>query len=43
MQMGVRKVHAWDPVRSMNVHRVDSLGGFGNYYQADDVICIAGA
>ncbi len=43
MQMGVRKVHAWDPQRSMNVHRVDSLGGFGNFYQADDVVCIAGA
>lgn len=42
-QIGVRKVHAWDPVRSMNVHRMDSLGGFGNFYQADDVVCIAGA
>lgn len=42
-QMGMRKVHAWDPVRSMNVHRLDSLGGFGNFYQSDDVICIAGA
>jgi len=42
-QMGVRKVHAWEQVRSMNVHRMDSLGGFGNFFQSDDVCCIAGA
>lgn len=40
--IGMRKVHAWDPVRSMNVHRVDSLGGFGNFFQGNDVVCIAG-
>lgn len=42
-QIGMRKVHAWDPVRSMNVHRLDSLGGFGNFYQDNDVCCIAAA
>ncbi len=42
-QIGVRKVHAWDPVRSMNVHRMDSLGGFGNFYQDNDACCIAAA
>lgn len=42
-QMGMRKVHAWDPVRSMNVHRMDSLGGFGNFYQDNDSCCIAAA
>ena len=42
-QIGIRKVHAWDPVRSMNVHRMDSLGGFGNFYQDNDACCIAAA
>lgn len=42
-QIGMRKVHAWDPVRSMNVHRLDSLGGFGNFYQDNDACCIAAA
>ncbi len=42
-QIGVRKVHAWDPVRSMNIHRMDSLGGFGNFYQDNDVCAIAAA
>lgn len=42
-QIGIRKVHAWDPVRSMNVHRMDSLGGFGNFYQDNEVVCLAGA
>lgn len=42
-QIGVRKVHAWDPVRSMNIHRMDSLGGFGNFYQDNDACAIAAA
>jgi hypothetical protein len=41
--LNVRKVHAWDPVRSMNIHRMDSLGGFGVLYQADDAVAVAGA
>lgn len=39
----VRKVHAWDPVRSMNIHRMDSLGGFGVLYQDNGAVCVVGA
>lgn len=39
----VRFVKAWDPIRSMNVHRFDTLGGFGNLYQDNGAICVAGA
>ncbi len=42
-QMGVRKVKAWDPVRSMQVNRMDSLGGFGDLYQANGAVAVAGA
>jgi hypothetical protein len=42
-QMGVRKVKAWDPVRSMQVNRMDSLGGFGDLYQANGACCVLGA
>lgn len=42
-QMGVRKVKAWDPVRSMQVNRMDSLGGFGNLYQDNGAVCVLGA
>ena len=42
-QIGVRKVKAWDPVRSMQVNRMDSLGGFGNLYQDNGAVCVAGA
>lgn len=41
--LSVRKVVAWDPVRSMQVNRMDSLGGFGNLYQANGAVCVAGA
>jgi hypothetical protein len=41
--MAVRKVIAWDPVRSMQIHRLDSLGGFGNLYQDNGAVCVAGA
>jgi hypothetical protein len=41
--MAVRFVKAWDPVRSMNVHRFDTLGGFGNLYQDNGAVCVAGA
>ena len=33
--MSVRKVTAWDPVRSMRINRLDSNGGFGNLYQGN--------
>jgi hypothetical protein len=42
-QIGVRKVKAWDPVRSMQINRMDSLGGFGNLYQDNGAVCVAGA
>ena len=42
-QMGVRKVKAWDPVRSMQINRLDSLGGFGNLYQDNGAVCVVGA
>jgi hypothetical protein len=42
-QMGVRKVKAWDPVRSMQINRMDSLGGFGNLYQDNGAVCVVGA
>lgn len=42
-QIGVRKVKAWDPVRSMQINRMDSLGGFGNLYQDNGACCVVGA
>jgi hypothetical protein len=42
-QIGVRKVKAWDPVRSMQINRMDSLGGFGNLYQDNGAVCVVGA
>ncbi len=39
----VRMVLAWDPVRSMQVHRADTVGGFGNLYQDNGGLAIAGA
>lgn len=42
-QMSVRKVKAWDAVRSMQINRLDSLGGFGNLYQDNAACCVAGA
>lgn len=41
--ISVRKVKAWDPVRSLQINRMDSLLGFGNLYQDNDAVCIAGA
>lgn len=39
----VRFVKAWDPVRSMQVNRFDTVIGFGNLYQDNGVVCVAGA
>ncbi len=39
----VRMVLAWDPVRSMQVHRMDTVIGFGNLYQDNGGLTIAGA
>lgn len=41
--MSVRKVIAWDPVRSAEVHRMDSLGGYGILYGDQGACCIPGA
>lgn len=41
--LAVRFVKAWDPVRSMQVHRFDMLAGFGSLYQDNGAVCIAGA
>lgn len=42
-QIGVRKVKVWDGVRSMQINRMDSLGGLGNLYQDNGACCVAGA
>lgn len=41
--MNIRKVVAWDPVRSMRINRIDSLGGYGNAYQDNGAVCVLGA
>lgn len=41
--ISVRKVLAWDPVRSMQINRMDSLIGYGNLYQDNGAVCVAGA
>jgi len=41
--LSIRKVKAWDPVRSVQVNRMDSLFGLGNLYQDNGAITVAGA
>lgn len=41
--IATRKVIAWDPVRSMQVNRMDSLIGFGNFYQDNGAVAVCGA
>ena len=41
--LAIRKVVAWDPVRSVKVNRLDSLCGFGNLFQDQGAVCVAGA
>ena len=41
--LAVRFVKAWDPVRSMNIHRFDMVIGMGNLYQDNGAVVIAGA
>jgi hypothetical protein len=41
--VALRKVIAWDPVRSMQVNRYDSLVGFGNLYQQNGAVAVLGA
>ena len=39
----VRFVKAWDPVRSLQIHRFDTVVGFGNLYQDNGAVGILGA
>lgn len=41
--ISVRKVVAWDAVRSMQINRMDSLVGFGNLYQDNGSVAVLGA
>lgn len=41
--LAVRFVKAWDPVRSMEIHRFDMVIGFGNLYQDNGAVCVVGA
>ena len=41
--ISIRKVKAWDPQRSMLVNRMDSLCGFGNFYQDAGAVAVLGA
>ena len=41
--IALRKVIAWDPVRSMQINRFDSLVGFGNLYQQNGAVAVLGA
>lgn len=42
-KIAVRKVIAWDPVRSVQVNRMDSLMGTGNLFQDNGACCVAGS
>jgi hypothetical protein len=39
----VRFVKAWDPVRSLQIHRFDTVCGFGNLYQDNAAVGLLGA
>ena len=39
----VRFVKAWDPVHSMQIHRFDTVVGFGNLYQDNGACAVLGA
>ena len=41
--LAVRFVKAWDPVRSMEIHRFDMVIGFGNLYTDNGAVCVLGA
>jgi hypothetical protein len=42
-KIAVRKVKAWDPVRSMEINRMDSLMGLGNLYQDNGAVAVVGS
>jgi hypothetical protein len=39
----VRFVKAWDPVHSLQIHRFDTVCGFGNLYQDNAAVALLGA
>lgn len=39
----VRFVKAWDPVHSLQIHRFDTVVGFGNLYQDNAAVALLGA
>ena len=39
----LRFVKAWDPVRSMQIHRFDTVVGYGNLYQDNCAVALLGA
>src|SRR5215831_7297715 len=41
--ISVRKVKVWDPVRSMQINRMDSLLGMGSLYQDNAAVAVLGA
>lgn len=41
--ISIRKVKAWDPVRSMQINRLDSLMGTGVLYQSNGAVAVAAA
>jgi hypothetical protein len=41
--LSIRFVKAWDPVRSLAIHRWDMLLGFGSLYQDNGAVCVVGA
>jgi hypothetical protein len=41
--LAVRFVKAWDPVRSMEIHRFDMVIGFGNLYTDNGCVAVVGA
>jgi hypothetical protein len=41
--LSIRFVKAWDPVRSLAIHRWDMLVGYGNLYQDNGAVCVVGA
>jgi hypothetical protein len=41
--LSLRMVKAWDPRLSLNINRADTLLGFGNLFQDNGAVCVAGA
>lgn len=42
-QIPVRFVKAWDPLHSLQIHRFDTVVGFGNLYQDNAAVALLGA